>query len=370
MSISEFNNIYVQFLNQLRSNYTCAADKYPEEVSLPSVPEKEVKNDTEVDDKDNSSTDEDDQVHELPSDEELKYLLHFMEHIFPNMKQVARCNEEWFNDEGEEMEVVSGVKFASLMQDEKMTEKGMNRVWEYLHTLYIRAQATKLTVRLLKERFADHHLYKPIKKAILRYSDYLTFIVEFLNSQREEESETDSDDDEDVNDVEGDDEGSAAAAAEGEEGGATATPEKEGAAPAAEGENASESANTGGLGGLFDGTMFNDTLIGNLAKEIHEEIDTSALENLNTDGDMFSTLFNSDNSSSMMNMMQSVCKKLDEKAKSGELNPQQMLSELGGSMMGPMMDQVKNMMGGVAPNRKQRRRAKRKAKRAAKKSSK
>ena len=317
--LNDFNTLYVEFVNQLRNTYSFVAELHKEELTYIPVEEETVKttNITTV------KTTEDDEVTEEVTeevsettsdhtftDEQLQYLLHYMQHVFPHIKYIARCDEEWFQDDGEDAEIVKGVKLNTILNDKATTTKQMNRIWEYLHTLYIRSQATKLTVTLLKERFADHPQYKAIKKSILRYSDYLTLMVEFLSQQRNEaQSEELSEDD-------------------GEDADDEASPQEGGSNNSAA--NAAASS------------FFDNTLIGNLAKEISEEVDTSHLENMNSEQDIFSALFNGEGGSNMMGMMKSVCEKLDTKVKSGELNPQQMLSELGGSMMGPLMQ---NMMG-------------------------
>lgn len=325
--LNEFNTTYVEFVNQLSKTYSFVKELYPSDILYNPIEEEST-----TDEKTEELTEEETEKSEYNfTDEQLKYLVHYMQHVFPHIKYIARCEEEWFQDDAEDAEIVSGVKMNSILNDDSTTTKQMNRVWEYLHTLYIKAQATKLTVRLLKENFADHSQYKQIKKSILRYADYLALMVEFLSQQRNEAT------------AEEDDE-------EGEE---TSDKETKGSGSA-----------DGGMTGFFD-----NTLIGNLAKEISEEVDTSHLENLNSEKDIFSNLFSGDGGSNMMGMMKTVCEKLDSKVKSGELNPQQMLSELGGSLMGPMME---NMMGGMKMpgmpgNRQQRRRAKRKAKKMTKK---
>lgn len=318
--LNEFNTLYVEFVNQLRNTYSFVAEHYKEELTYTPIEEPTLTTTDEL----TTEGDEATTTPEQPTftDEQLQYLLHYMQHVFPHIKYISRCDEEWFQDDGEDAEVVKGVKLNEILNDKATTTKQMNRVWEYLHTLYIRSQATKLTVTLLKERFADHPQYKAIKKSIIRYSDYLTLMVEFLSQQRNEvDEEEELSGEEDADDESSPAEGSGAA-------------------------NAAASS------------FFDNTLIGNLAKEISEEVDTSHLENMNSEQDIFSALFNGEGGSNMMGMMKTVCEKLDSKVKSGELNPQQMLSELGGSMMGPLMQ---NMMGGVQPTRQQRRRAQRMA---------
>jgi len=307
--LNEFNTLYVEFVNQLRNTYSFVAEHYKEELTYTPIEEPTT-------------------TPEQPTftDEQLQYLLHYMQHVFPHIKYISRCDEEWFQDDGEDAEVVKGVKLNEILNDKATTTKQMNRVWEYLHTLYIRSQATKLTVTLLKERFADHPQYKAIKKSIIRYSDYLTLMVEFLSQQRSEADESEE-------------------GLSGEDDGGDADDE----ASPAEGNPAANAAAS---------SFFDNTLIGNLAKEISEDVDKSHLEKMSSEQDIFSAFFNGEGGSNMMGMMKTVCEKLDSKVKSGELNPQQMLSELGGSMMGPLMQ---NMMGGVQPTRQQRRRAQRMA---------
>lgn len=328
--LNEFNTLYVEFVNQLRNTYPFVTELYKEELNYTPFEEEPVKVSNTEDVEETEVVTETTTNHTF-TDDQLKYLLHYMEQVFPHIKYISRCDENWFQDEGEDVEVIKGVTLNAILNDKVTTTKQMNRIWEYLQTLYIRSQATKLTVTLLKSNFADHHQYKNIKKSILRYSDYLTLMVEFLSQQRNEVNDEDDEDDNEDEHSEDDDN-----------------------------EKKSEENPAGS-------NFFDNTLIGNLAKEISEEVDTSHLENINSEQDIFSALFNGNNGSNMMGMMKTVCEKLDNKVKSGELNPQKMLSELGGSMLGPLM---KNMMGGVQPNRQQRRRAKKMASKKVKKENK
>jgi hypothetical protein len=278
-TLEDFNKLYSEFLNKLHEFYPSLKKEGSEEQTS-----------------DNTN------------------LLHFMENIFPHMKAVSVCNEEWFKDEGDEVEVVKGVLLKDLIEDENTTSNQMNSIWEYLQTLYIRAQATDLTVELLKEKFVDHHAYNGIKKGIKRYHQYLPLITMFLESQKARDAEPSTE---------------------------------------AEGKNGENP-----LGNMFEGTV-----LGDLAKEISEGLDTSGLENLNSGEDVMSAFTNPENSANMMNIMQNVMKKVDEKMKDGSFNPQELLGQLGSSLlggaggagMGGMMEQVQNMMG--MGNRKQRRKA-------------
>ena len=75
--------------------------------------------------------------------------------------------------------------------------------------------------------------------------------------------------------------------------------------------------------------MFEGSLIGNLAKELSEEIDPKDLGDIKNPSDIFSALFNQEQSSGsgLGNIMNTVVKKLDSKMKSGELNQEQLFSE-------------------------------------------
>lgn len=283
-SLEDFNKLYSEFVNKLHEFY-------------PSLKKEETEE----------------------SEDNQSHLLHFMEHLFPHMKAISHCNEEWFKDEGDEAQVIQGVLLKDLVEDENTTTKQMNSIWEYLQTLYIRAQATDLTVQLLKEKFADHHAYNGIKKGIKRYPQYLPLITMFLESQK--------------------------------------TSVEEGSGEGEEGKSADPF-----------GSMFEGTVLGDLAKEISEGLDTSGLQNLNSGEDVMSAFTNPENSANMMNVMQNVMKKVDEKMKDGSFNPQELLGQLGSSMlggaggagMGGIMEQVQNMMG--MGNRKQRRKAKKMSK--------
>ena len=114
----------------------------------------------------------------------------------------------------------------------------------------------------------------------------------------------------------------------------------------------------------IDEDMINNGLIGNLAKELAEEINIDDM-NLNLDeksdnvGDVFTNLMSGDNPMKFMNLIQNVGQKIQNKLEDGNINQEQLVNEAQ-SMMGmlgnnnPMFDDLlKNAKSEISEANKQ-----------------
>ena len=89
----------------------------------------------------------------------------------------------------------------------------------------------------------------------------------------------------------------------------------------------------------IDEDFIDNSLIGNLAKELSDELDMSSMnidpENTNNVGDVFSNLLSGENPMKFMNLIQTVGDKINNKVSSGDLNQDDLINEAG-KMMGAL----------------------------------
>lgn len=88
----------------------------------------------------------------------------------------------------------------------------------------------------------------------------------------------------------------------------------------------------------IDDDFINNSLIGNLAKELSDEINIDNMninENMENVDDIFSNLLSGDNPMKFMNLVQSVGEKINNKVNSGNLDQEKLISEAG-QMMGAL----------------------------------
>lgn len=105
--------------------------------------------------------------------------------------------------------------------------------------------------------------------------------------------------------------------------------------------------------------MFEGTFIGDLAKEITQEISPEELEKIQNPQELIATLFSPDGK--LNNIMQKIGTKVQEKVQKGELNQEVLMQEMGkmvgGLDIGKMMQQVgmmEGLMGGGNKKKKRR----------------
>ena len=88
----------------------------------------------------------------------------------------------------------------------------------------------------------------------------------------------------------------------------------------------------------IDEDFINNSLIGNLAKELSDEINIDNMninENMENVDDIFSNLLSGDNPMKFMNLVQSVGEKINNKVNSGNLDQEKLINEAG-QMMGAL----------------------------------
>ena len=228
-----------------------------------------------------------------------RYISHFIRNIIPYMDDISCMNLDALKYKHKNLFIVNGVKFSKILKNPKFIVDSKT-LWKYFHTLYVLCYKAPETKTLLKN-YEDIENYTMISRNLEEYY-YNTFLDNF-KTVLTEDTDTDT---------------------ETEEESSTSPEEKEKSTTDAE---------------LPD--FLQNSIIGNLAKEISGEIDTTQLENLENPADLFSTMFSGGAmGGGLGSLIGSVVGKLTEKMESGELDQTKLMTEAAG-MMGSL-----NLFGG------------------------
>ena len=163
------------------------------------------------------------------------------------------------------LNVLKNIDFNVIWHSEELSNSNKEKIWEYLQTLYI------------------------LGETIISDSDKIKSIVEKFKKGEENENKTDEDD-EILNMLKN-----------------------------LSSDNAEH----------IDENVINNGLLGNLAKELTEEIDLSNM-NIAEDGnvgDIFSNLMSGDNQMNFMNLIQTVGNKIQKKVESGEFSQMDLMQD-------------------------------------------
>lgn len=264
------------------------------------------------------------------------YLEYYVNNVLPHIELIAKCDEEGcFKNKVSVLEDVS----LKHIFNSGISVYNKQVIWKYLHTLYVLFQA----IPDIRETYPQSVEYLEIKDAMVK---------EIVKSRKRLTEEMDAEQkelEENVKKME---------------------------------EKVKES---------FGDNMMNSS-IGNLAKEISEEIDLKELENMENPAELFGALFSGGQGNDKINnLFGKVGEKLSQKMKNGEIDEQKLFAEatnmmsglgglFGGGGKGGMPDLSKmmsslgglggmaNMMGGMN-SRKMRRKMDKKMKQNDKKQS-
>ena len=229
------------------------------------------------------------------------YLEYFFRHCLPFVNAITSCNVE----ELQEMNIIHGLKFKNLYNDE-LSVSSKQALWRYLHTFYLLVQSYPKLDKIV-EKYAEHEEIEKIKEGLAAHDNNLKnimdssakFTEEILRDQAKKQS-------------------------------------------------------TGSGPSLFDGMdekkfeeSFLNSNIGNLAKEISQDLDLSDLKNLESPDDLMKTLMGGGGEGGLGNIIQKVSSKLQNKMANGQLDEAALMKEAT-QMMGMLNPALASMgLGGM-----------------------
>jgi hypothetical protein len=223
------------------------------------------------------------------------YLEYYVRHVYPYMSSIARCDSEKCSEDN--FSIMHGIKFQNIWK-ESVTLSTKHAIWRYLHTFYLLIQRHP-KIGLVLEKYKEHEEYARMKEVFDKSDEYVN-AEEILKEQ---------------------------------------------ANNASNGENGGNPFINPNMDEKDFENKFLNSGIGNLAKEISEEINPADLEGLNNPEDLFSSLLGGKGGNAGIgNLIQKVGSKLQNKLQSGELNEQSLINEAQ-NMMGMLNPDMKNMMG-------------------------
>lgn len=240
----------------------------------------------------------DDYYKELLSNETCnddRFIKRFMRKFSENKNDISNKNSDIFN---EDIYILKNINFKDLWANEKTTEKHKETIWDYLQTLFV------------------------IGDTIISDTNKIKKLVENFKKVRNNEEQDDDVDEENkelysmIKNLS---------------------------------EKQKQQAAEGG-GPEINAEMFNNGLIGNLAKELAEDINIDEMDlgvNKDTDSvnDIFGKLMSGDNPMKFMNLIQNVGQKIQSKLSDGNLDESKLVEEAQ-NMMGmfgnnnPMFDNL------------------------------
>ena len=207
-----------------------------------------------------------------------KYVKRFMTKLKDYKKQISSKDDSMFDTS---LHVLKNVDFCELWKSEELSSNNKEKIWEYLQTLYI------------------------LGETIISDSDKIKNIVEKFKQEPENSLKNESET-EQIN-----------------------VPEDDEIMDMLKNLTSEGSDN-------IEENLVTDGLLGNLAKELTEEIDLSSMnlgENDNM-GDIFSNLLSGDNQMNFMNLVQTVGNKIQQKVENGQFSQTDLMQDAQRMMSG------------------------------------
>lgn len=260
----------------------------------------------------------------------VSYLNFFVENNLSHMDEISVKNSDIFQYKFQDALLIKGLRFKRVIDkvnDKKISEKVLLGIWDYLHKLY----------QIAYDECNLQELYKDNEKvlSILEFHD--SYIENIIGSIAELETEIEE-------------------------------PEKE---TSKSKKSEQQQGNPEDIPNIFEGT-----LIGDLAKEIAQDVDTSKLENMQNPQELLQLLMGGGNpmNGPLGDVMGSIVGKLQNKLESGEVDKEKLMTEALGAMgqlgqmggqggpggMGDFMSMFQGMaqQAGGTPNRATKRKEK------------
>ncbi len=263
-----------------------------------------------------------------------KYFLeYFFRHCIPFAPEITSCNVEKL----QEMNIVHGLKFKNVYSED-LSVSSKQALWRYLHTFYLLVQSYP-KIDKIQEKYVEHEDIEKIKAGLAAHDENLKNIMQSSAKFAEEIL-------------------------------------RDQAQRTSDGSQTMPSIFEGMDEKKFEDSFLNSN-IGNLAKEISQDLDLSDLKSMESPDDLMKSLMGGGAEGGLGNLIQKVSSKLQAKLSSGQLNEEalmkeatQMMSMLnpalasmgmggmsGGKGMGGMGD-LFSMMGGMMGGGKKKKKSK------------
>ena len=254
-------------------------------------------------------------------------LKHFILNILPYMDDISCKNVDAFKYKHKKCYIINGIRFYKILNNKLSNAQNIKVIWTYLQTLYIMAYNAPETQVIVDEN--SEHINLDLIKKSLNNDNYTIFIQNFINCEdnfnqlsNDPECNEPNDEDSKTNDE---------------------------ANNGTNNETNDETNNPDEAECQLPGFLQN-SLIGNLAKELSEEINPTELgdlENFSNPTDLIAGLFGGGSGGGLSNLIGTVVSKLDSKMKSGEIDQNKLLSEAQGmvgslNLFGNMMNPTAN----------------------------
>jgi hypothetical protein len=230
------------------------------------------------------------------------YLEYYFRHCLPYANKITSCEESGLLD----MNILHGVKFGDIYKKTfPITSK--HAIWRYLHTFYLLVQSYPKLDRII-EKYKDNENIDRIKQSLANHDENLRNIMNSSAKFAEEII-------------------------------------KEQAKPTEDGKMPDISSFLNGMDENKFESEFLNSKIGNLAKEISEELNGDDLKCMENPDDLMKNLLSGEGGG-LGNIIQKVSSKLQNKMKNGELNEEALMKEAT-SMMGMLNPAFSKMAGGM-----------------------
>ncbi len=229
------------------------------------------------------------------------YLEYYFRHCLPYADKITNCDESGLLD----MNVLHGVKFGDIYK-KNFPIASKHAIWRYLHTFYLLVQSYPKLDRII-EKYKENENIVNIRQSL---SNHDTHLRNIMNSSAKFAEEI----------------------------------IKEQAKPTEDGKMPDISSFLNGMDENKFESDFLNSKIGNLAKEISEELNGDDLKCMENPDDLMKNLLSGEGGG-LGNIIQKVSSKLQNKMQNGELNEEALMKEAT-SMMGMLNPAFSKMAGG------------------------
>ena len=230
------------------------------------------------------------------------YLEYYFRHCLPYADKITNCEDNKLLD----MNVLHGVKFGDIYK-KNYPISSKHALWRYLHTFYLLVQSYPKLDRII-EKYKENESIDQIKQSLANHDGNLRNIMNSSAKFAEEII-------------------------------------KEQAKPTEDGKMPDMSSFLNGMDENKFESEFLNSKIGNLAKEISEELNGDDLKCMENPDDLMKNLLSGEGGG-LGNIIQKVSSKLQNKMQNGELNEEALMKEAT-SMMGMLNPAFSKMAGGM-----------------------